>query len=50
VFGDSGDGGDNCVNADGDFHVGSASVSAMSPHQSESHMLNFIGFAAKHAN
>ena len=50
MFSDIGDGGDSCGNADGDFHVGSASASTMSPHQSESHVLSFNGFAVKHAN
>jgi hypothetical protein len=32
VFSDSGDGVGSCGNADGDFRVGSASASTMSPH------------------
>jgi len=50
VFSDNGDGGDSCGNADGDFLVGSASASTMSPHQSESHVLSFIGFAVRDAS
>jgi hypothetical protein len=50
VFSDNGDGGDSCGNADGDFRVGSASASTVSPHQSESHVLSSIGFAVKDAN
>lgn len=50
MFSDSGDGGDSCGNADGDFLVRSASASTMSPHKSESHVLSIIGFAVKDAN
>lgn len=50
VFSDIGDGSDSCGKADGDFRVGSASASTVSPHQSESHVLSFIGFAVKDAN
>jgi hypothetical protein len=51
VFSDSGDGVDSCCNADGDFRVESASTrtSTMSPHQSESYVVSFIGFDVKHA-
>jgi hypothetical protein len=50
VFSEDGDGGDSCGNADGYFRVDSASASTILPHQSESRVSNFIGFAVKHSN
>ena len=47
MFSDNGNGVDGCGNADGNFSVGRASDSTMSPHQSESHVFSFIGFAVK---